>query len=64
MSNQGETHTRIVEGLRMQLRGAQAWAVEAETHFEEILAQVRYTAGEEMTVHTRRCRVLDEQLSR
>jgi hypothetical protein len=62
--NQGHTHKQIAEGLRTQLRGAQAWAVEAETSFEEMLSQVRHTAGEEMAVHTRRCRLLDEQLAR
>ena len=61
--NQGHSHKRIAEGLRTQLRGAQAWAVEAEINFEEMLAQVRHTAGEEMAVHTRRCRLLDEKLA-
>ena len=61
---QGNAHKRIAEGLRLQLRGAQAWAAEAETSFEEMLAQVRHTAGEGMAVHTRRCRLLDEKLAR
>ena len=35
-----------------------------ETGFDEMLAQVRQAAGEEMVVHTRRCRLLDERLAR
>ena len=57
-------HKHIAEGLRSQLKGAQAWAAEVETGFDEMLAQVRQAAGEEMAVHTRRCRLLDERLAR
>ena len=57
-------HKHIAEGLHSQLKGAQAWAAEVETGFDEMLAQVRQAAGEEMAVHTRRCRLLDERLAR